>query len=419
MRTKLTGLKAGLVLLLLVSCRQDTESPTAVDHATVTNWHVTIELPGVQLPVRLHLKPDGSEAWFENGVEHVQVPRVEATETGWILRFPAFNNTVNLNRTEQGFEGQLTLVKRGYEQVMPLTAVPDTGHRFLPDPEPQVDFTGRWEVGFIEEDGEVGQAVGEFDQQGGQVSGTFLTPTGDYRYLAGNAHGDTLLLSTFDGAHAFVFEAVMQPDGTLRGEFWSGTKWHQQWTAERNFEASLPDAYSLTYLKEGYERLEFSFPNLAGEPVSLQDEKYRDKVVLVSLAGSWCPNCADEMEYLSGVYQQYRDQGLEIICLLYEHFEDFERAAAQGMALKEKHGIGFDILVAGTSDKTAAAETLPMLNHVLAFPTLIFVDRQGQVQNIHTGFAGPGTGRYYDEFKQQFTARLESLLSGAEQDAGQ
>lgn len=417
MTTKFKALKASLLILLLASCSQESPTTPGVDHASVAGWHVTIELPGVDLPVRLHLEPDGSQAWFENGVEHVRVPQVEATDQGWRLRFPTFNNTVVLNRTEEGYEGELTLVKRGYEQVMPLTAVPDPGYRFLPEPEPRVDFTGRWEVGFIEDDGEVGQAVGEFDQQGGQVSGTFLTPLGDYRYLAGNAHGDRLLLSTFDGAHAFVFEAVMQPDGTLLGEFWSGTKWHQRWTAQRNFEASLPDAYSLTYLKDGYERLEFTFPNLAGESVSLQDEKYRDKVVLVSLAGSWCPNCADEMEYLSGVYRQYRDQGLEIICLLYEHFEDFERAAAQGMALKVKHDIDFDILVAGTSDKTAAAETLPMLNHVLAFPTLIFIDRQGQVRNIHTGFAGPGTGRYFDEFKVNFIAQLESLLGG-DQPAG-
>ncbi|NNL96416.1 MAG: TlpA family protein disulfide reductase, partial [Xanthomonadales bacterium] len=343
--------------------------------------------------------------------EHVQVPDVRATDQGWILRFPAFNNTITLNRTQQGFEGQLTLVKRGYEQTMQLIAIPDKGYRFLPDPEPQADFTGRWEVGFIEKDGTVGQAVGEFDQQGSRVSGTFLTPTGDYRFLAGDAHGDTLLLSTFDGAHAFVFKAVMLEDGSLKGDFWSGTKWHQPWTAERNYEAQLPDAYTLTYLKEGYERLEFQFPDLSGQPVSLLDDKYQGKVVLVSLAGSWCPNCADEMEFLSGVYQQYRDQGLEIICLLYEHFEDFELAAAQGVALEEKHDIDFDILVAGTSDKTKAAETLPMLNQVLAFPTLIFIDRGGNVRGIHTGFAGPGTGRYFAEFKEKFTAELERLLA--------
>ena len=97
--------------------------------------------------------------------------------------------------------------------------------------------------------------------------------------------------------------------------------------------------------------------------------------------------------------------------LLYEHFEDFETAARQGRALRDKHAIEFDVLVAGSSDKARAAETLPMLNHVLAFPTLIFIDRSGGVRKIHTGFAGPGTGQHFIEFKQEFAAVVEELLN--------
>ena len=52
-----------------------------------------------------------------------------------------------------------------------------------------------------------------------------------------------------------------------------------------------------------------------------------------------------------------------------------------------------------------------MLNHVLAFPTLIFIDRKGDVRRIHTGFSGPGTGQHYVEFKKEFTALLDELLS--------
>jgi peroxiredoxin len=294
---------------------------------------------------------------------------------------------------------------------MHLSVRPVEDYRFIPHPDPATDVTGRWEVIFAEDDGTQSQAVGEFDQQGGILTGTFLTAKGDYRYLAGEVDGEQMYLSTFDGAHAFVFTATGQPDGSLAGDFWSGTRWHESWTARRNFDASLPDAYSLTYLNEGYDRLEFSFPDLDGKPVSLGDEKYKGKVVLVTLGGSWCPNCADEMEFLSGVYREKKDQGLEIISLLYEHFETFEPAARQGRALVEKHSIGFDVLVAGYSDKQAAAETLPMLNHVLAYPTMIFVDRSGVVRNIHTGFAGPGTGQYYEDFKNEFEEKLAELLS--------
>jgi len=233
---------------------------------------------------------------------------------------------------------------------------------------------------------------------------------GDYRYLAGVVDGDMMRLSTFDGAHAFVFYARMQADGSLEGDFWSGTRWHESWTAYRNFDAKLPDAYSLTYLKDGYDRVDFSFPDLNGNPVALSDEKYRDKVVLVTLSGSWCPNCADEVDFLSGYFQKNRDRGLEIITLLYERFDAFEPAVRQGKALKAKYGADYDFLIAGISDKVQAAETLPMLSSIVAFPTMIFIDRKGVVRKIHTGFSGPGTGQHYMQFVNEFTALMDELL---------
>jgi peroxiredoxin len=202
----------------------------------------------------------------------------------------------------------------------------------------------------------------------------------------------------------------MQADGSLKGDFWSGTRWHESWVAIRNFEAQLPDAYSLTYLKDGYEKIEFSFPDLDGNPVALLDDKYQDKVVLVTLSGTWCPNCADEAEFLAGYYRENKGRGLEVITLLYEHFKAFAPAADQGRALQIKHGIDFDLLIAGTSDKTLASETLPMLNSVLAFPTMIFIDRKGDVRKIHTGFSGPGTGQHYQQFVNEFNALMDESL---------
>lgn len=376
----------------------------------VSDWRLIIHLPDVELPVQLHLAPDGSEAWFANGAEKVVVPQVSRQGDSFKLNFPAFNNSLVLQREGSKLSGKLTLVKRGYEQVMQVSGEPDSGYRFRKSPVAGSEFTGRWEVKFVDDGGKETAAIGEFDQQGSKVSGTFLTPLGDYRYLAGEVDGDMLHLSTFDGAHAFVFYAHMQPDGSLKGDFWSGTRWHESWTANRNFEAQLPDAYSLTYLKDGYDRMEFSFPDLDGNPVALSDQKYRDKVVLVTLSGTWCPNCADEVDFLSGYYRENRDRGLEIITLLYEHFEAFEPAAQQGRALQAKYGIDYELLIAGTSDKTLASDTLPMLSSVLAFPTMIFIDRKGVVRKIHTGFSGPGTGQHYQQFVTEFNALMDELL---------
>jgi peroxiredoxin len=294
---------------------------------------------------------------------------------------------------------------------MPVSAHPDPGYRFVEDPQATFEFTGRWEVVFVDDTGKETFAVGEFDQQAGRVTGTFLTATGDYRFLAGEVNGRVMQLSTLDGAHAFVFTAEAAPDGSLAGHFWSGTRWHETWTARRNFDAQLPDAYSLTYLKPGFDRIEFTFPNLDGRQVSLDDPRYQGKVVLVTLAGSWCPNCADEAEFLAGYYRDNAERGVEVITLLYEHDPDFEAAAAQGRAMKVKHAIDFELLVAGSSDKALAAQTLPMLNHVMAYPTMIMIGRDGSVRKIHTGFNGPGTGEHYRLFVSEFNSLMDELLS--------
>jgi len=373
-------------------------------------WRVAIELPGIELPVTLHLANDLSEAWFINGHERVVVPEISAEGEQITLRFPTFNNTFELARSGDAMSGTLTLVKLGYEQQMPVQAERGNTQRFTDSKAPEINVTGRWETMFTDANGKLTEAVGELDQQGSRVLGTFLTPTGDYRYLEGSVSGRQLLLSTFDGAHAFAFSAGLNDQDELEGGFWSGTKSYETWLAKRNFDAQLPDAYELTYLKKGYDRLAFSFPNLDGQPVSLNDERFKNKVVLVTLSGTWCPNCADEVAFLSGYYRQNQDRGLEIITLLYEHFDEFELAAQQGKLLRDEYAIDYTLLVAGVSDKTLAAETLPMLNHVLAFPTMIFIDRNGAVRRIHTGFSGPGTGAYYQQFVTGFNELMEQLL---------
>ncbi|MEO0422923.1 MAG: redoxin family protein [Pseudomonadota bacterium] len=378
-------------------------------------WRATVQLPGGELPFTLSLaeSAQGLTATVENGEERVPVGRVAQEGNELLFEFPAFNNRIAATLREDGsLAGDLTLVKRGGElQVMPFEAYPGAVHRFQVANPSRVDLDGRWAVTFTDDEGKTSPAVGEFTQTGGELQGTFLTPTGDYRYLAGNVDGDGMALSTFDGAHAFLFRARMQQDGTLVGDFWSGTRWHERWRARRDDSAALPDPQTLTFLKAGYDSFTFEFPDQDGEPVSLDDPRFDGKVVLVALAGSWCPNCHDEAAYLAEYYRQNRDLGVEVVCLMYEHFEDFETAATQVKRFREKFDIQYTTLVAGSSDKTKAAETLPMLNRVLAFPTTIFVDRAGEVRRIHTGFSGPGTGQYFEDWEREFLAFMSTLLS--------
>ena len=135
---------------------------------------------------------------------------------------------------------------------------------------------------------------------------------------------------------------------------------------------------------------------------SLDDERFAGKVVVVTLNGTWCPNCNDEARFMAPFHRQYRDDGLEVVSLMFEHFNDADMAAEQVRLFRDKHGIEYDTLIAGISDKAEAGKALPSLSAVLAFPTTIFIDRGGRVREIHTGFTGPGTGEHYVRLQEQF-----------------
>ena len=111
------------------------------------------------------------------------------------------------------------------------------------------------------------------------------------------------------------------------------------------------------------------------------------------------------------MYKEDRAQGLEVVALMFEHFEEHELAAEQVRRFREKFDIEYDTLIAGISDKTEAAKVLPALSAVLAFPTTIFIDRGGRVRDIHTGFSGPGTGKHYENLQQEFRSLITTLLA--------
>ena len=246
-------------------------------------------------------------------------------------------------------------------------------------------------------------AKGIFNQNGNKVTGTFRTTTGDYRYLEGVVEGDSLKISTFDGAHAFLFTAGIT-DSTLNGKFYSGNHSLETFEARRNANYELPDADSLTYLKEGYERFEFAFPNSEGTIITADDTSFRNKVLIVQVMGTWCPNCLDESKFLVQYLNQNPNEDLAVVALAFEYAKTEELAFKAIKRLQDRLGISYPILLAqyGSSDKGKANEKLPMLNTVLSYPTTIYIDRKGEVRKISTGFNGPATGQKYLDFKADF-----------------
>jgi thiol-disulfide isomerase/thioredoxin len=379
------------------------------------SYRVVLQTPGGELPFGLDLVPkdSGVVGYLVNGQERLLLSEVKIDGSHLEIRMPGYENVLTADAMGDQLRGEVFLVKLGgKDQHVPLEATLGENYRFFASPATDnADLSGRWAVTFTEEGGPPEVAVGEFSQAHDTVSGTFLTTTGDHRFLAGQVKGDQVYLSTFDGAHVFLYKARLMPDGTLAGDFWSGLAYHEKWTARRDAAAELPDAYGLTAMRPGIRRFDFAFPDLSGTTVSSKDPQFRGKVLIVALAGSWCPNCHDEAAFLEPLYQDYRGKGLEIVSLMFEHFGDFPRAAEATRRFRQHYGIEYTTLIAGISDKDDAAKRLPMLKSFVAFPTTIFIDRKGNVRKIHTGYSGPATGDHYVQFVNEVKTTLDQLLA--------
>ncbi len=347
-----------------------------------------------------------------NAEEVILVDEIEYRNDSIFIKMPVFEGYFALTMTDTLMQGKFII--ESLDRSVPFSAQWNQKTRFdMPKAKPQSNVSGVWETIFSEGVAEDEyMAKGIFKQEGSIVTGTFRTTTGDYRYLEGVMDGDELKLSTFDGAHAFLFTATVT-DSTLQGQFYSGNHWKEPFVAKRNESFELPNENEMTFLKEGYDQIAFTFPDASGKKVSLSDDRFKNKVVVVQIMGSWCPNCLDESKYYSEFHNQNQDKDIEFVALAFEYAKTEEAALKSIARLKDKVGIDYPILLAqyGSSDKAKAQEKLPMLDKVLSYPTTIFIDKLGKVRKIHTGFNGPATGEKYVEFKKEFEGFVNALLA--------
>lgn len=358
----------------------------------------------------------GNTAYLLNANEREPLTGVQQQGDSVFIPIPLYDATLRFRRSGNQLTG---FYKAGEGKPIPVTAEFSRTDRFEKGIAPTVSLNGKWDIGIQRNSSDrnagpstdVNQTVGVFEQKGDRVTGTILTTTGDYRYLDGQVTGNEFRLSSFSGSSPTIFQGKIGPDGTLVGEF-RYVRASSLVTGKKNDQAKLPDLYQLTYLKPGYKKLDFTFPDLNGKPVSLSDTKYKDKVVVVTILGSWCPNCIDEAAFLAPWYKANKQRGVEIIGLAFERKNDPTFAKTALTRLINRYDVQYDILFSGIADKKVASEALPALNKVLAFPTTIILDRQGNVAQIHTGYTGPATGKYYDDYVAEFNQTIDTLLKG-------
>ena len=386
------------------------------DSTAAQQWRAWLQLPSGRLPFGLELE-DGPvpRAWIHNAQERLAIDDVGVRGDSLFLGFPHYDSWIRARRTDGGrrLRGQWSQRRGRHEvEVLPFAAEAGDRRRFDDEGDPTTarHFAGRWRVDFESEDID---AVGVFAaREHGVIEGTFLTATGDYRYLQGVATADKeLLLSTFDGSHAFLFRAHETDDGRLAGEFWSGGHWQERWWAERDPQASLPDAFEQSVWKaDGRGLGSLAFPDVDGRMRSLEDPEFSGRARILYLFGSWCPNCSDATDLLVEIDRRYRARGLSIVGLAFERTGDFDHDARQVRRYARRHDVRYPLLVAGRSDKEQASRAFPLLDRVRSYPTTIFIDGEGRVRAVYTGFSGPATGAAYHELRDEFLRLVQTML---------
>ncbi|MCW3087052.1 MAG: TlpA family protein disulfide reductase, partial [Sediminibacterium sp.] len=362
------------------------------------------------------LKPEKNKTvlYLVNASERLRVDKIRFTKDSVFIEMPVFESGFAAKKiSATRWEGLWTKGGAVRTQVMPFVA--ESASVLAPEAiaNPVADITGKWAMTFTRGDQLSRPAIGEWSQKGHTLRGTILTPTGDYRYLSGVVNGDSLRLSTFDGAHAFLFKAKINNAQKITGGiFYSGAAGAEPWIAEKNDTATLPDVAAM-YARDGEERLNFRFRDLDGKWVSINDAKFKNKVVIIQILGSWCPNCMDETAFLSEYYDRNKQRGVEIIGLAYEYSTDAERSRKSIRKFQDRFHVKYTLLNTGVTvtDSLRTEKTLPQLTPIKSFPSTIFLDRTGRVARIHTGFEGPGTGIHYEELRKEFAATVDKLLA--------
>lgn len=390
--------------------------PTHAADVKSGDYRLVVATPIGEMPINMKLEQKGA-AWvaaYINGPERMQAEVTRVVGNNIVAEFPSYGSKLDAKVDDGGnVTGNLVFTRAAGQVEIPITGKAGVSYRFFP--EPAKDYAaigGRWMLTVPTPDGKSRPGIGEFTQTRNAIHGAVMYTNADSRWLAGEVRGNDVYMSIFDGGTGQLWRATVQPDGTLSGQSLmivgnlQGT-----FTAKKDATAALPDPTKLTYLKPGYDKFAFSFPDLDGKQVTLDDPRFKGKVTIISIGGSWCPTCHDEAAYIAPFIRDNRARGVEGVALMYEFSPEFAKAVAACKNFAKRYGIDYPMLIAGTSDKEAASKTLPMINAVLVYPTMIVVDKKGAVRQIHTSFPGPATGVHHEEFKRGFNKLIDGLLA--------
>jgi thiol-disulfide isomerase/thioredoxin len=390
-------------------------------------WDAVVVTNDTEVPFRFEISTNGTEAqgYFFEGDRRVGSSSGTFVDGTLKLEYEHLNTTLEAKVEGDQLVGSYRN-NRANSKPQPVRM-----HRFSPvavDGADAPSLAGTWEMRRVAAEVSAPRDTRTWNvflrQSGAELSGTILRVDGDTGTLVGHWQTDKLVLSHFAGERPNLFEATLNQDGTLAVTL-NGTA---HYLVVRKSEARAkgipepPDPSRYTSVKDPTAPFQFAFPDLTGKIVSDSDARFRGKVVILSIGGSWCPNCHDEAPFLGEVYRDFRARGLEIVGLMFENDPDPKVSGARVQSFIKRYGIEYPMLLAGTMQPSPTTKTineaLPQIVNFGAYPTTIFLGRDGRVRSVHAGFASPAAGAEHTRLKQEIRELVERLLAEPAQNSG-
>ena len=371
------------------------------------NWRAVLDLAGGELRFSLNVRPAGRvlRGSICNGRSCTPLSGIRVAGDTVVLEMADYAATITSVLRGDSLTGIYHNVGNRGPRTIPFRA---SRGRWRIEPA-SADLLGSWDATFVT-DGRSSPRVLLFSNDSSGFIGAMMSNTGDYGRFWGRAEADSFRLAHFDGSFVYMLTGRLDGD-TLRGIFHAGLRTQTAFTAVRT--TGRPHLRSPTEMTSADTSapFRFAFPGLDGRTVANTDLRFRGKVVLLDVFGTWCPTCHEASPMLVDLYRRYHGRGLEIVGLAYEVTGDTAVDAPLVRRFQVTHRVPYPLRLAGTSDVASAAATLPQLQGFTSFPTSIFLGRDGRVRLVYAGFLGAATGAQHDRQVAEFRATIERLLA--------
>ena len=393
-------------LLLVVACTSSKNYNKAVKES---QWLLKLHLnDSTDLPIAMKMGVQANSIYIENGDEKIACQVKKLTNDSIQFALPVFDQEfLGVFTSDTSIVGSWFNYAKAPDYSIPFTA---TENHIKPNKN-SFNITGKWQTEFSAATADAFKAIGIFTVMNSKTVGSFITETGDFRYLQGNIIDNKLNLACLDGSHAFLFTADVLNDSTIaNGKFYSGKHYQTTWYAKKDSTASLKNPYEISRVDT---MVDFTFTATTVDSLSYKftTDSIKDKVTIVQILGTWCPNCMDESRYYQKLINQYGADNLHFIGVAFENGNSHEEYVENINRFTNSLKLTYPVMYAGRASKKVASEVFPMLNEVVSFPTSIIFNKKGKIEAVHTGFYGPGTGDYFYHYQDKTERLLEKLLA--------